>query len=149
MASPSNHTASCASRRPEEGTSKHIFGKVIATNLCLQSHFATPLPVGTRLESELARLQVALHLVQVEQLHAALVGAGQGHQAHQVVQGNVGRVHHRLLEFKFSQSPVEFYTCLHLVHVRRLAVQQSLIEVLTDENDRCKKTEKWLHLQKM
>ena len=109
------------------------------TNLCLQSHFATPLTVGTRLKSELARLQVALHLVQVEQLNAALVGAGQGQQAHQVVQGNVGRVHHRLLEFKFSQSPVEFYTCLHLVHVRRLAVQQSLIEVLTDDDDGCKK----------
>ena len=82
---------------------------------------------------------MGLHLVEVDELGAALVGAGQGQQAHQVVQGNVGRVHHRLLEFKFSQSPVEFYTCLHLVHVRRLAVQQSLIEVLTDDDDGCKK----------
>ena len=33
---------------------------------------------------------------------------------------------------KLFDIPVEFYTCLHLVHVRRLALQQSLKEVLTD-----------------
>ena len=73
---------------------------VSVTNLCLQSHFAAPLLVGARLKTELARLQVALHLVQVEQLMAALVGARQGHQAHQVVESDVWGVHHSLLQFK-------------------------------------------------
>ena len=70
------------------------------TNLCLQPHFAASLLVGARLKTELARLQVGLHLVQVEQLKAALVGAGQGNQAHQAVQGDVWGVHHCLLEFR-------------------------------------------------
>ena len=77
-----------------------VGGDFFVTNLCLQSHFAASLLVGARLKTELARLQVALHLVQVEQLKAALVGARQGHQAHQTVEGDVWRVHHSLLQFK-------------------------------------------------
>ena len=76
-----------------------ILSRQRPTNLCRKFCFATSLSVRARLKTELAGFQMALHLVEVEQLVAALVVAGQGKEAHQSVQGNVWGVHHGLLGF--------------------------------------------------
>ena len=76
-----------------------ILSRQRPTNLCRKFCFATSLSVRARLKTELARFQMALHLVEVEQLGAALVVAGQGKEAHQSVQGKVWGVHHGLLGF--------------------------------------------------
>ena len=94
---------SCEKKRCPAKT-KHIsiLSRHRPTNLCRKFCFATSLSVRARLKTELARFQMALHLVEVEQLVAALVVAGQGEEAHQSVQGKVWGVHHGLLGFVSS-----------------------------------------------